>query len=158
MVAGVSGRLADLLTWKIPFAKKLPWPKRIRPYLGKLSLLTHYSTTTLRNILFLSIIRIMVWTFQYVLIMVLLTGDSVHIIEIAVILMICLIQTGIPLPSITGLLARSGVAVFMWSQVNIDEWNALAATFVIFFYNLIIPSLVGLFVLIFNRNNLNENT
>lgn len=141
----------------IPFAKKLPWPKRIRPYLGKLSLLTHYSTTTLRNILFISIIRIMVWTFQYVLIMLLLTGDSVHIIEIAVILMIFLIQTGIPLPSITGLLARSGVAVFMWSQVNIDQWNALAATFVIFFYNLIIPSLVGLFVLIFNRNNLNEN-
>ena len=85
-------------------------------------------------------------------------GDSVHIIEIAIILMIFLIQTGIPLPSITGLLARSGVAVFMWSQVNIDQWNALAATFVIFFYNLIIPSLVGLFVLIFNRNNLNENT
>ena len=100
----------------------------------------------------------MVWTFQYVLIMFLLTGDSVQFIQIAVILMIFLIQTGIPLPSITGLLARSGVAVFMWSQVNIDEWNALAATFVIFFYNLIIPSLVGLFVLIFNRNNLNENT
>ncbi len=141
----------------IPLGRKIPWPKRITPYLKKITTLAHYKNTTLTKILILSILRIFGWTIQYALIIHILADSTIGLIHVAIIFMIFLIQTGIPLPPITGVIARSGVAVFMWNQVKIDEWNALTATFVIYFYNLIIPSLVGLFVLLFNRKNLNDN-
>ena len=142
----------------IPLGRKIPWPKRLIPSLRKIAALSHYSNFTLINILILSLLRVIGWTAQYALIMYAITQQTPGFLNVAIIFMIFLIQTGIPLPPIAGVIARSGVAVFMWSLVGIDEWNALTATFVIYFYNLIIPSLFGLFVLLFNRKNLNDNS
>jgi len=61
-----------------------------------------------------------------------------------------MLQTGVPLPPITGILARGGLAVFIWGHFGIDEWSALIATFILYFFNLIIPSIVGVFVLLIN--------
>jgi len=141
----------------IPLIKKLPWPEKWRPYFRKFIHLSSYDSGNLSWILLLSLLRILVWTLQYLIIMWVLVELNIDVFAVSVIWLIFLIQTGVPLPPISGLVARSGVAIYMWSIIQIDEWNALAATFVIYFYNLIIPSCIGLFVLIFNRKIINES-
>ena len=60
---------------------------------------------------------------------------------------IYLIQTGIPLPAFLSILARGELAVLVWSTLGIVELTALMATFILWFVNLIFPSLIGLLIM-----------
>lgn len=141
----------------IPLARKLPWPRRWKPYLIRFRALKDYSMWDLLQVVAISLIRVLVWTAQYLLILSLLHPDFDRLMGIPVAWTVFLLQTGLPLPPVSGLVARSSIAIVMWKSLGIDEWNALASSFVIYFYNLIIPSVLGLFVLLFNRKSLNEN-
>ncbi len=131
---------------------KIPIPGRWRKYLYKLEDLENYTFSQLNFVLLLSLLRVLVWTIQYLFIIWLLMPEINWVYGITIIWLIFLIQTGIPLPLITGLVARSSVAIFMWKNIGVDEWNALASSFVIYFYNLLIPSAIGLCVVLLNIN------
>ena len=60
---------------------------------------------------------------------------------------IYLIQTGIPLPAFLSIFARGEIAVIVWSGLGIDKFIALAATFGLWFINLILPALIGTVIL-----------
>jgi len=142
----------------VPFVKRIPLPRRWRQLTEKLDALKEYSNFDLAKVLILSLARIFVWTAQYLLILWILEPGFDLSLGIAISWMVFLLQTGIPLPPISSLVARSSIAIFMWSNLGISEWNALAASFVIYFYNLIIPSAIGLFVIYFNKKSVNANT
>lgn len=57
--------------------------------------------------------------------------------------LIYLVQTGIPLPPITGLVFRGSVAVMVGGLIGIGEASALASTFVLWMANVATPALVG---------------
>ena len=59
-----------------------------------------------------------------------------------------LLQAGLPLPPVLGLLARGGLAVQMWAFFGASEMNSLAATGLLWIINLILPALVGTFFLL----------
>ena len=60
---------------------------------------------------------------------------------------IYLLQTIVPLPAIAGLLVRGSLAVFVWSSFGANEISSLAASFVLWIINLILPALIGTFSL-----------
>jgi hypothetical protein len=62
-----------------------------------------------------------------------------------------LLQTGVPLPPILGLVARGSIAVQIFGWYGADPLSALATTFTLWVINLILPSLVGIFC-VFNLN------
>lgn len=157
LVAGMSLLIYFNIERFVPLARKLPWPSRWKPYLRKMRALSSYTYQDLICVLALSFCRILVWSVQYLFIIGMLHPATDYTGGIFTTWVIFLLQTGIPLPPISGLVARSSIAVILWGSMGIDEWNALASSFVIYFYNLIIPSVLGLFVLLFNRKSLNEN-
>lgn len=80
-------------------------------------------------------------------------GIKVNLIEgLAGIASIFLIQTGVPLSAGLALLARGEIAVFVWSHFGANEISVLAATFVLFIINLILPALLGAIILV-QRND-----
>jgi hypothetical protein len=67
---------------------------------------------------------------------------------ILAILIIYLLQTGIPLPPSTGLLARGNIALFIFGFLGAMETNAtavLAATFSLWIINVVLPAVLGAF-------------
>lgn len=128
--------------WKI----RPSWKKHIH----SLTVLSNYSSRELSRILMISILRIAVWVATYLFIWLFIFRLSIDVNFVAAALLLFMLQTGVPLPPITGILARGGLAVFIWGHFGIDEWSALIATFILYFFNLIIPSIVGVFVLLFN--------
>lgn len=60
-----------------------------------------------------------------------------------------LLQTSLPLPPLTGLAARGNLAVLMWGQFGANEISSLAATFALWIINLILPTLVGTFSILY---------
>lgn len=131
---------------------KIPLPGRWTKYLYKIKDLENYTFAQLNVVLLLSLLRVLLWTIQYIFILWILMPEINWLHGIPIVWLIFLIQTGIPLPLITGLVARSSVAIFMWKNIGVDEWNAFASSFVIYFYNLLIPSAVGLCVVLLNIN------
>ena len=48
----------------------------------------------------------------------------------------------------TGLVARGNLAVYLWQQFGANDLSALAATFSLWVINLILPALIGTFLLL----------
>lgn len=119
----------------------------IRRYKNQLTELKAYSAKILNKTLFLSFIRYLTYIGQYVLTMLLFNVDVAPLDMIGNITGIILIQTGIPLPMFLSILARGELAILVWSTSGVDSLTALAATFLIWFINLIVPAVIGLFIL-----------
>ena len=119
----------------------------IRRYKNRLTGLKEYSANILNKTLFLSFIRYLIYISQYILMMLLFNVDVAPLDMIGNITGIILIQTGIPLPMFLSIFARGEIAILVWSASGVDSLTALAATFLIWFINLIVPSVIGLFIL-----------
>lgn len=136
----------------IPIAKKFNWPKYLKRLIKKLKVLSLYDFGTLSYVLLLSLSRIAIWVMQYVLILYVLTGKGFDLKYICTILLIFLFQTGLPLPPISGLVARGGIAIYMWQLVGIPELFAVSATIILYTLNLLIPAIIGYVLIIIVRN------
>ena len=119
----------------------------IRRYKNQLTGLKAYSAKILNKTLFLSFLRYLTYIGQYVLTMLLFNVEVAPLVMIGNITGIILIQTGIPLPMFLSILARGELAILVWSTSGVDSLTALAATFLIWFINLIVPAVIGLFIL-----------
>ena len=141
----------------IPIVNRVSLPKRWKQLTEKLYALKDYSNTDLLKVLLFSLLRVAIWSCQYLIILWMLIPDIDWQVALLVSWIVFLIQTGIPLPPISSLVARSSIAIYLWSYIGISEWNALTASFVLYFNNLIIPSVVGLIVIYLNKKSFNAN-
>ncbi|MCZ2100261.1 MAG: flippase-like domain-containing protein [Chitinophagales bacterium] len=119
----------------------------LHKYKDRLTSLRLYSSSLLHRVLLLSLLRYAVYVGQYVLIMIFLHVEVSPGLMLANITGIYLIQTGIPLPTIMSIIARGELAILVWSASGVSSIIALAATFLLWFINLIIPALGGLYIL-----------
>ncbi len=110
-----------------------------------LKMLTVYKRDLLNYAFVLSVFRYVIYTSQYVLVLYAFGLDIPIIASISGVSMIFLFQSGIPLPPFLGILARGELALFVWSTFSENVLGILAATFALWFINLIIPTLIGLF-------------
>lgn len=60
-----------------------------------------------------------------------------------------LLQTSIPLPPLTGLAVRGNLSIWMWQQFGASAVNSLAATYMLWIINLILPAFFGAFSIFF---------
>lgn len=128
------------------FIERLIGTKLIGKYSAKLKSLDLYNTKLLNIVLIISACRYFVYFIQYFFMLRFFgVSEDLNILS-GNIAGIYLIQTGIPLPGFMSLFARGEIAVLVWSGLGIEAITALSATFGLWFINLIIPAVLGLFI------------
>jgi hypothetical protein len=132
----------------IPLFNKLPYLRRFTKHM---EVLDEYSFKELTAALFYAILRYVIYTMQYYLILRFFGIDVPFLSGIAGIATIFLLQTSIPLPAIADLFVRSEVALYIWNFFTDNEISILASTFGLWFLNIIIPAILGM-LFIFSVN------
>jgi Lysylphosphatidylglycerol synthase TM region len=131
----------------VPFASRLRLLQRFKSFGKGVQILAHFSHRELAVVLAWSVLRYAVYSTQYFLLLQFFgikTGVAAGYAGIAT---IYLLQTVIPLPALAALLVRGSLAVFVWSHFGANDISSLAATFVLWIINLILPALFGTFSL-----------
>ena len=130
---------------------KTKW-KKLSNYL---EVFGEYNSGELRKILFLSLIRYLVFSFQFYLCFVLF-GINLNIFEgLLIIAFIYLLITAIPTVALSEIGVRGSVSLFVFSLYfaargkNIDDYKIaiVAASALIWIINLIIPAIFGSFII-----------
>ena len=133
----------------IPVARKFPLLRRIKRFVKDLRVLEHFSRRELSGILKWAGIRYSIYATQY-LCLLKFFDIKISLLEgYAGIATIFLLQTCVPLPPVTGLVARGNLAVQLWGQAGANELSSLAATLTLWIINLILPALVGTFSILY---------
>ena len=132
----------------LPLVRKLPLGKWKRPVYKQLVVLKSYDTGLLLKVLFLSVCRYLVYSFQYYLMLRFFGINITLIIALSGISTIFLVQTSVPLPMVVGLLVRGEIALTVWGNTGANELAILAATFLLFIINLSVPALLGLVIIV----------
>lgn len=131
----------------IPLIRKIPLPEKIAHWRRHAEILKSFSRRDLAKVLTWSALRYSIYSTQYFLLLQFFgikTGISAGFAGIATIF---LLQTVVPLPAIAGLFVRGNLALFVWTNFCANSVSILAATFVLWIINLILPALVGTFSL-----------
>lgn len=110
--------------------------------------LEHLTTFDLNMVLLSSLGRYIIYTTQYLLLLTCFGIDFGLIEACCVIGLVFLIQSGIPLPPILGVMARGELAITIWSLYTYNTLGIIATTFLLWFINLIIPVIVGLILIL----------
>ena len=132
----------------LPIVRRLPLGKWARPVFRQLVVLKSYKAKRLGQVLFLSMLRYLVYSFQYYLILRFFGFSVPLLIAFAGIATIFLVQTSIPLPLVMGLLMRGEVALTIWGYSTDNDLGILASTFLLFIINLSLPALLGLGIIV----------
>ena len=127
-----------------------PWKEK--KYVGKalkhLSILKQYEVKLLLKVLLWAFLRYSIYFVQYLLILKFFGLEVGLISGFIGIGTIFLVQTSLPLPPILGFLARGEIALLIWASSNLNELSVLAASYTLWILNLIIPSIVGLIIIL----------
>jgi hypothetical protein len=135
----------------VPLARRVPVLQHIKRYVKDITVLRQFPSAQLRSILFWSAIRYLIYCTQYYCMLQFYQIAPQPIDAYSAIFALFLLQTGVPLPPILGLVARGSIAVQIFGWYGADPLSALATTFTLWVINLILPSLVGIFC-VFNLN------
>jgi Lysylphosphatidylglycerol synthase TM region len=139
------------LEMMVPIFKKISFLYRFPRLIKGVSVIRTYKRRDLAKTLMWAFIRYAIYSLQYYM-MLRFFGIEVPILRgLSCIATIYLLQTSIPLPPIISLLARGEVAIKIWGLFHANEISILAATFTLWVINLILPSFIGL-ILILNAN------
>ena len=132
----------------LPLVRKLPLGRWKRPVYKQLLMLRSYDNHLLLKVLGFSLLRYLVYSFQYYLMLRFFGINISLILALAGISTIFLVQTSIPLPMVVGLLVRGEIALTVWGNTGANELAVLAATFLLFIINLSVPALLGLVIIV----------
>lgn len=128
----------------------LQWmPTAWRKHISTISL---YKRDVFTALVF-AMLRYIIYTIQYLLVVNILGLSSDLTTSILVIASLFMIQSLLPLPAILSLLARSEFALMLWGLVTQDTIGILCTTFLLWIVNLLIPALCG-YILILRKKYL----
>ncbi len=145
-----------MVLWSLPltfsyfsrFLKRLENYRWIAPFIRNFRALEEMPRVSLFKSLFFAAIRYVVYSLQYYLILQ-FYGISIPFFDaLAGIFTIFFIQTSVPLPPVSALLARGQIAMLIWTPFGANSISILAATFTLFIINLLIPAFFGLIYII----------
>ncbi len=132
----------------IPVFKRIPYMRR---FVKDMEVLDEYSSSELWSSLGYSVLRYLIYSIQYYLILRFFGIHVDFLTGLSGISTIFLVQTSIPLPTVLDLAVRSEVALYIWSTFSDNEISIFASTFGLWFMNIIIPALFGM-IFIFTVN------
>lgn len=117
------------------------WAEKIQA-----SVFEYYNNQELLKALAYSSIRYLIYSFQYLLLLCFFGFQASTIAIFLGILIVYLLQTGIPLPPSTGLLARGNIALLIFGFLNaapVAATAVLASTFSLWLINVLFPAIIG---------------
>jgi hypothetical protein len=127
--------------------RKLPFQHYIKRFVKEIAVLSQFSILDLRKTLAWAGLRFAIYATQYVLVLYYFKLDILVSEAFYGVFALFLVQTSIPLPPISGLLARGNLALLIWGSYGLDPISCLSASFLLWIINLILPSLFGILVL-----------
>lgn len=96
------------------------------------------------SVMGLCCLRYMVFSLQYLLLMVAFGYVGDYSLAIMLILSVFLIKSSLPSIAITELGVRESVAIAVMGVFAVSPWIAFSSTFVLYIFNIIFPTLIGL--------------
>lgn len=135
----------------IPLAQRIPWVSKQKVFLQHLEILNRFSTKDLSRALGFALVRYIIYTMQYWLMLQFFGIQPPATVAFAGIAALFLWQTSVPMPPLFALLARGELAVQVWGPWTEQPIFGLAASLVLWIINLAIPALVGGFMFLLWR-------
>lgn len=132
---------------------KVKWLNKISPFF---SVLRNVSWQDLLYVLLLSLARFVIFTSQYVILMLVILPEIPVVSMILMIFILFFVQAAVPSLDIFDFSVRSFVASNLYSYVTTQEIAVMAIVSCIWFVNLILPAIIGSFFVL-NVNYLSDN-
>ena len=134
----------DLLDTLMAYLPKWKWVEKVR---SSASSFRSVEIHTLFSILGISMLRYATYTTQYVL-LILFFGISNDVLTAYLgVITVFFLQSNLPLPPALSILARGEMAIFLWSVFTTNVLGIVAATFTLWFINLVIPAIIGMIII-----------
>jgi len=143
--------LNDSDFWKDYLLKKIKKVKFLSKYFTQFESINKLDSITIRKVTVLSVLFYFTYIFQFALLVYAFSNNSHLVIYAWIGTMVMFSKKFISFLSIGDLGIREATAVYFAGMLGVPEIAAFNASIFIFIINLVIPSLMGLF-LIFKRN------
>lgn len=142
----------NVLSWM------LSRPRILRRFKKITSVFYFYKSALLAEVLGISILRYTVFCGQFIALLM-LCGIDISITQgLTVIPVIFLVQTIVPSNALSDLGVRGAASIFFLNYYTVDDTAILAATYLLWGINILIPGLIGaLFFAVFKYRNGNGN-
>ncbi len=127
-----------------PLLKFLPKNKWVIAGEKAIHAISKIDRKTLSVVLFLSLIRYLIYTFQYVILIYYFGVSDDILTSFLGVGAIFFFQSNLPLPAALSVFARGEMAIFLWSLFSTNVLGILAATFTLWSINLVVPALGGM--------------
>lgn len=139
--------------WVDQLVARVKWLRKVSPFF---SILKDVSSKDLLYVLLLSLARFIIFTSQYVILMVVILPEIPLVSMILMIFILFFVQAAVPSLDIFDFSVRSFVASNLYSYVTTQEIAVMAIVSCIWFVNLILPAIIGSFFVL-NVNYLSDN-
>ena len=133
------------------FIKKVSLPIISKALSKHLKVLKLFSKKDLLKVSVWSLVRYIVYSSQYVLLLYFFGIDGSFMMLFLGVSTIFLIQSALPLPPMFSVFARSEIALIVWGIFSVNEIAILSSSFGLWIINLLIPAFIGL-LLSMNKN------
>lgn len=133
--------------WLSPIMQRFSFP-RLDPIIRAL---TETNASLLFRVFMLSVMRYVVFSFQYVILLWVFGYTLETYLAFAMIWVVYLIKSIIPTVSLSELGIRESVAIAVMGAFGVSVPTATSATFILYLLNIALPALIGLFFLKKNK-------
>jgi len=130
---------------QLNIGKNQKWLRWLRLKIGQLR---HIQRRELLGACLLALLRLFVYTAQYLLLLWFFDTPLSFWLGVSGIFSIFLIQAGIPLPPGLDVITRSELAIWIWGSQLVNPIGILSATFSLYLLNLMIPALLGSWLIV----------
>lgn len=139
--------------WVDYWVGKIKFLNRIKPFF---EVLLDVKQKDLLYVLLLSLLRFVIFTSQYILLMLIILPDIPLLSMVLMIFILFFVQAAVPTLDIFDFSVRSFVASNLYSYVTTQEIAVMAIVSCIWFVNLILPAIIGSFFVL-NVNYLSDS-
>lgn len=134
----------DLLHGILAYLPDWNWIQKIR---SSVSSFQEMDSKSLFSILGISMLRYITYLTQYVLLLFFFGVTDDIVASILGVMTIFFLQSNLPLPPALSVLARGEMAIFLWSVFTSNILGIIAASFLLWIINLVIPAILGTIII-----------
>ncbi|WP_240775559.1 lysylphosphatidylglycerol synthase domain-containing protein [Sphingobacterium psychroaquaticum] len=136
------------VAWVDYIVGRIGFLKKIKPFF---KVLEDFSVRELLHVLLLSLARFVIFTSQYIVLMMVILPELPSIPMVLLIFILFFVQSAVPSLDIFDFSVRSFVASNLYRYITDQELAVMAIVSCIWFVNLIVPAIIGSFF-VFNVN------
>jgi uncharacterized membrane protein YbhN (UPF0104 family) len=129
--------------WIVNLLSAIRWPEWLKNRMTPFKALFEFPRQQLRQALTLALLRYLVYSTQYLLLLSVFDIEVSSLEGFVGIAAIFFGQTVLPLTALAGLAVRGNLAIWVWGLFGADAINSLSASLFLWILNLVLPALFG---------------